>query len=157
MDDSKFSGDTNYPLLRLWATSLFSGARLRWIIFRLPSFIFIPIELKSLTVKVVLVRVVLYFFLLCKPLQGLKSNNSWVGGNIWGLPLISSQLISEFSLLGLNKVSTYVEKRELSSFYTQMMYNNLSYQSRYEGGWGIKFSLLLSISAMGTNIGAIVN
>lgn len=29
MDDSKFSGDTNYPLLRLWATSLFSGARLR--------------------------------------------------------------------------------------------------------------------------------
>jgi hypothetical protein len=67
---------------------------------------------------------------------------------MWGLPLISSQLISEVSLLGLNKVSTYLEKRELANFYIQMIYNNLSYQSRYEGGWRIKFGLLLSISAM---------
>jgi len=148
IDDSKFSQDTNYPLLRLWVISLFSGAGLRWVIFRLPGFMFIPIELKSLTIKVVLIRAVLYFFLLCKPLHGLKSNNSWVGGNMWGLPLISSQLISEVSLLGLNKVSTYLEKRELANFYIQMIYNNLSYQSRYEGGWRIKFGLLLSISAM---------
>lgn len=136
---------TNLPtFFRLWVYSLVSGSRLRWVIFRLPCFLFIPLELKSLTIKIILTRALLYFLVVCKPLRGLKSRRSWVGGNMWGLPSISSIVLSEIRLLKLNKASAYIEKTELSLFYLQGLYNNFSPQSRYEGGWGVKFSFLFT-------------
>jgi len=104
--------DMNFkiPVSTLWVVSLVSGASIGWVLFRSPSFLYIPSELKIFTLKVILIRALLYFFFR-EPIYGFRSSVSWVSKRIWGLPLLSSRLPLILRMAALTKMAIYLEKR----------------------------------------------
>ena len=118
----------------IWGFSLLSGSCLGWLILRSPNMVYIPLDLKVLTLKVLVLSLVSYFFFCNKSLWNIKESPSWVVQNIWGLGVISSYYILTVSLLAMNKVHKYIEKRRIMGGLYEGVYNEVYSHSQLSGG-----------------------
>jgi len=61
-------GDFKIAVSLIWGFSLLSGSCLGWLIMRSPNLVYIPLDLKVLTLKILMLRLVSYFFFCNKSL-----------------------------------------------------------------------------------------
>jgi len=97
-------------VLPLWYFSLFSGSMLSWTNFTTPEIRYIPLDLKLITIKIITLRICLYWLVGCKSLHWGKNRTSWVDYNMWGLPLIRFEWIKISRMVEINKAFLFTEK-----------------------------------------------
>nr|AZL35827.1 NADH dehydrogenase subunit 5 [Cosmoscarta heros] len=109
------SSNMMYSILIMMMFSVFGGSILSWLMFKTPNFIFLPIDLKVITLIFILVGFMVgYLFSLVNMLGSYSLMNFYFGG-MWFLPM--------FSICFIN-----------NSFYYSIMYYKL-----IDKGWGEYF------------------
>jgi len=131
----------------LWMVALLSGPTLGWLVLKTPIIVFLPTDIKVLTLKVILLRVLGYFLFLRKYLYSKKERVFWSLSNIWALPFISAPWLIKTYIISLNKVAFYIEKGNISYW----RYLRWGHQSKKESAsvWGEysnKYQHLLAIA-----------
>ena len=131
----------------LWMVALLSGPTLGWLVLKTPIIVFLPTDIKVLTLKVILLSVLGYFLFLRKYLYSKKERVFWSLSNIWALPFISAPWLIKTYIVSLNKVAFYIEKGNISYW----RYLRWGHQSKKESAsvWGEysnKYQHLLAIA-----------
>jgi len=74
---SEENNDLKASIRVLWGIALISGPGLRWLVFKAPIMLFIPLGVKTLTLKVILARAFRYFIIFRKLLQHSREAVLW--------------------------------------------------------------------------------
>lgn len=125
-----------HSVVGLWLISMVTGSAMRWGVFSCPFFVFIPLEVKIFTIKLIFVRCLLYFVVFCRSLGGIKESTFWVRKNIWGLPLISSFMLLKTGLVLSATLFWFLEKSRINSSIITGVYDDSISRYKYDGSWG---------------------
>ena len=88
----------NNSIAVLWPLAVIGGRILIWLLCSRPSLVRLPLELKNLTLEIILITLI--FRLWITSLKNITQSNSiaWSWGAIWALPFVRSVFINFFSL-----------------------------------------------------------
>jgi len=116
--------DLKFSISFLWRIALTSGPILGWLLFKTPVIVFIPLEAKTLTLKIILTRVALYFIFFREFLYSKKTRVHWTISNIWALPLIRTPLVIKIFMVYVIHIAFFIDKgvfnlRLLEGFYQE--------------------------------------
>lgn len=123
------------PIINLSLCSLLTGPYLSNFLLIIPSFVFLPFVLKTLTLIIILMLRML-FICLHKNTQSFVyiSRNSSFHGLIWGLPILSGQV---FSLIAIKKREKVFRNLDLGwlEWLTVGSFKSVSVEGRWSQTW----------------------
>ena len=112
---ASISGEDNRPLMNssislLWPMAITSGAILSWLLYPSPWRIALPLELKNLTLVLILIVGFLLTFVSVNLLKTKSSAPKWSWGRIWTLPFTRAYILNLSQL----RAAKWARKLDLS-------------------------------------------
>jgi len=137
--------DLKFSIILLWTAALTSGPTLGWLLFKSPTIIFLPLEVKTLTIKAILISVPLYFFFFRRLLYNKKEPVYWRASNIWALPFISAPIGIKVFIIYALRMAFFIDKGNLG---LRLLGGVIQEKKRVAHIWGEAFNKYRQVIAL---------
>ena len=129
--------DLKFSIILLWVAALTSGPVLRWLLFKSPTMIFLPLGVKTLTIKTILISIPLYFCFFRRLLYNRKETVYWRASNMWALPFIRAPAGIKIFIVYALQIAFFIDKGNLG---LRFLSGIIQEKKRISHIWGESFN-----------------